>query len=209
MGLFNLFKKKNIVPKVEEKTIQKSDSNIFSNPTVENQQPTKPWVDRYYMSGYDVGEVKGYTNLMEKPRCDEEGTDALLKWERYGEIVIITGITDKNACSVEIPQTINDYKVVGIERMAFIHCNIQTITIPNMVTYIGGMSVGFTSESPFSDDEEREIRSKHPFAENWPTSPFMNKDFYLHINPKTVIIGAKNTIAEEYAVLHRLPFKAK
>lgn len=182
---------------------------FFSNPAVENQQPTKPWVDRYYMSGYDVGEVKGYTDLMEKPRCDEEGTDALLKWQRYGEIVIITGITDKNACSVEIPQTINDYKVVGIERMAFIHCNIQTITIPNMVTYIGGMSVGFTSESPFSDDEEREIRSKHPFAENRPTSPFMNKDFYLHINPKTVIIGAKNTIAEEYAVLHHLPFTAK
>ena len=37
----------------------------------------------------------------------------------------------------------------------------------------------------------------------------MNKNFYLHINPKTVIIGAKNTTAEEYAVLHHLPFKAK
>ena len=108
MGMFNSFEKKNIVPKAEENTIQNSDSNIFSDLAVENHKPMKPWVDRYYMSGFDVGEVKGYTDLIEKPRCDEEGTAALLKWARYGDFIIITGITDKNAQSVEIPQTIND-----------------------------------------------------------------------------------------------------
>ena len=209
MGLFNLFKKEKAATNAEEKTIQKSNSNIFSNPAVESHRPTKPWVDRYYMSGYDVGEVKGYTDLMEKPRCDEEGTTALLKWNRYGDIVIITGITDKNAQSVEIPKSINNYNVVGIDRMAFLYCNIQTLTIPETITYIGGMAVGFTSKSSFSDEENRQIREMHPFAENWPTSPFMNKDFYLHIHPKTVIIGTENTTAEKYAVSHQLPFSAR
>ena len=209
MGLFNLFKKNNVVPKAEEKTVQKTSSNTFFNPAVESHQPTKPWVDRYYMSGYDVGEVKGYTDLMEKPSCDEEGTEAPLKWERYGDFVIITGVTDKNAQSVEIPDAINGYTVIGIERMALLYCNIQTITIPDTITYIGGMAVGFTSKSPFSDEEERQIRAMKPFAENWPTSPFMNKNFYLHINPKTVIIGAKNSIAEKYAASHYLPFSVR
>ena len=90
MGLFNLFKKKNIAPKAEEKPIQQFNSNTFYNPAVASHQPAKPWVDRYYMSGYDVGEVKGYTDLMEKPRREEEGTYALLKCARYGNIVIIT-----------------------------------------------------------------------------------------------------------------------
>ena len=205
MGLLKLIKKE----KHRHQGEKKSNSDVFSNPAVEIHQPTKPWVDRYYMSGYDVGEVKGYTNLTEKPRCDEEGIDVLLKWARYGDFVIITGITDKNAQSVDIPEVINGYTVIGIERMAFIYCNIQTITIPDTVTYIGGMAVGFTSKSPFSDEEERQIRAMHPFAENWPTSPLMNKDFYLHINPKPVIIGAENTTAEKYAVSHQLPFSAR
>ena len=93
--------------------------------------------------------------------------------------------------------------------MALLYCNIQTITIPDTITYIGGMAVGFTSKSPFSDEEERQIRAMQPFAENWPTSPFMNKDFYLHINPKTVIIGAKNSIAEKYAASHYIPFSVR
>lgn len=207
MGIFGLFKKKSIATNEEETPNRKT--NTFSNPAVERHQPTKPWVDRYYMSDYDVGEIKGYTDLIEKPGCDEEGINPPLKWARYGDNVIITGITDKNVSSIEIPQAINYYNVVGIERMAFIHCNIMTIAIPDTVTYIGGMAIGFTSKSPFSDEEECQIRAMHPFAENWPTSPFMNKDFYLHINPKTVIIGSENTIAEKYAVSHHLPFSAK
>lgn len=52
-------RRKTLFQKRKEKTIQKSNSNISSNPAVESHRPTKPWVDRYYMSGYDVGEVKG------------------------------------------------------------------------------------------------------------------------------------------------------
>lgn len=206
-----MFKKKAANPQAMQKQQADTMVNATTIKPTENKEPpvdNRPWVDKYYMPGYDVGEVKGYTDLIEKPRCDEEGTAALLKWERYGDIVIITGITDRNEQSVKIPLTINDYNVVGIERRAFIHCNIHTITIPDTITYIGGMAVGFTSKSPFSDDEERKIRAIHPFAENWPTSPFMNKEFFLHINPKTVIIGTENTIAEKYAVLHHLPFSA-
>ena len=123
MGMFDIFKKKAKVPRAEGK---KSDSNVFENPAVEQHQAARPWVDRHYMSGYDVGGIKGYTDLMEKPRCDEVGKDALFKWVRYGQIVIITNLLDKNAAIVVIPRSINGYPVVGIERLAFLSCNIQS-----------------------------------------------------------------------------------
>ena len=58
-------------------------------------------------------------------------------------------------------------------------------------------------------EEEREIRAKHPFAENWPTSSFMYKEFFLHSKPKTNIIGIINTAAEKYAISHHLPFSTR
>lgn len=117
--------------------------------------------------------------LPEKPQCDEEGTFDILKWRRYGNIIIISGLTIKEIETVSIPQTINGYTVTGIERMAFLHCKIQSIIISETVKYIGVMAIGFTSKSPFSVDEEREIKALDPFAENWPTSILINKDYFL------------------------------
>lgn len=211
MGLFDLFKKKKVNTHPAQK--QNEGNNIplnNTNPTVkEESHPAKPWLDRYYMSGYDVGQIEGYTDLSNQPRCDEEGTENTLKWERYGTNIIITGLTNRGAQSIEIPQTINGYTVAGIARMAFLDCQIRTIVIPSSVEYIGGMAAGFVSRSVFSDDEEREIRTMKPFAHNWPTSTFMNKEYFLHIDPKTIIIGSQNTIAEKYAISHHLPFSHK
>ncbi len=182
MGLFDSYKKKSA--------------------TVDN----RPWVDKHYMPGYDVGEIIGYTDLPDKPPCDEEGTQGILKWNRYGDIIVITDLTTKRIGTVNIPKTINGYTVAGIGRMAFLHCRIRSIIIPETVEYIGGMAIGFTCESPFTDDEERKMREQKPFAENWPTSPFMYKEFFVHSKPKTTIIGTINTTAEKYATVHHLPF---
>lgn len=184
MGLFDVFKKK-------------------TAPSVDN----RPWVDKYSMSGYDVGEIKGYTDLPDEPRCDEEGTQGALKWSRYGDIIIITGLTNKEIKTVNIPQTINGYIVAGIKRMAFMDCEIQFIIIPETVEYIGGMAVGFISKSVFSDDQERAIWKQKPFAENRPTSTLMdNKVYFLRRKPETTIASKTNTVAEKYAISHRLTF---
>lgn len=210
MGLFDIFKKKTtIFPNIQK---QERENTVANAPVIktteEKKEPfvdNRPWVDKYYMRGYDVGEIKGYTDLPEKPSCDEEGIQDVLKWSRYGNIIIITGLSNKEMNTVNIPQTINGYTVAGIERMAFLNYKIQSIIIPETVEYIGGMAVGFVSRSAFSDDEEREIREQKPFAENWPTSPFMNKEFFVHSKPKTRIFCKGGTKAAYYSISHKLP----
>lgn len=192
MGIFGFLKKKKV--------------QIRDITTTDNIQPDKTWLDRSYMSGYDVGQIEGYTDLSDEPKSDEGGIENLLKWERYQNQIIVTGIREKKLHSIEIPETINGYVVRGIKRMAFMDCQIQSITIPDSVEYIGGMAVGFVSQCVFNDDGEREVRAMHPFVENQPTSTFMNKEFFLHSIPKTKIIGGRNAIAEKYALTHHLPY---
>lgn len=168
--------------------------------------PNRSWLTTYYMAGYDVGELKGFTDLPDKPRCDEEGTQGALKWKRYGSAVTVAGLADKTVETIDIPATINGHVVAGVERMAFLHCSVQSIRIPETVLYIGGMAVGFTSRSAFSDEQERELRAQSPFAENLPTSVFMSKEYFFHIDPKPKVIGKAGTAAERYAKRHRLLF---
>lgn len=207
MGLFNIFMKKATTQREQKQQNATVKSTVVKTTAEKEKAPVdnRTWLDKYYMRGYDVGEIKGYTDLPERPRCDEEGTQDILQWSRYGNIIIITGLTIQEIENVSIPQTINGYTVAGIERMAFLHCKIRSIIIPENVGYIGGMAIGFTSKSPFSDDEEREIRALNPFAENWPTSPFMDKVFFVHQTPKTRIFCKGGTKAAYYSVMHKLP----
>ena len=195
MGLFDFFKKK---------TKKLSTSNL----TKQDEQPAdnRAWLEKYYMPGYDVGEIKGYTDLPERPRCDEEGIHDILEWCRYRNIIIITGLTVKEIDNLTIPQTIQEYTVAGIDRMAFLHCKINTVVIPDTVQFIGGMAIGFTSVSAYSDEEERKIRAQKPFAESWPRSTLVDKSYFLHTETKTTIMGKCNTIAEKYSAVHHLQF---
>ena len=174
------------------------------------------WIEDSEWGYYGVGEIKGYTDLQKRPSPDEAGFDYILRWERYQDIIIITGfkfdmvwaIGNSIIRSPIIPKTIKGYKVAGIKQMAFINCNVHSITIPDSIEYIGGMAVGFNRKSVFSKEEEDYYRSMNPYTENYPHSVFENKEFFLYNTPKTIIIGSPNSIAKKYASEHGLPFKA-
>lgn len=165
------------------------------------------WRKQHYLSKYDVGNMKTY--LTEQyPQADESSESDGFRWKRYGQDVVLIAYTQSEAI-VCIPKTIKGYAVKGISETAFLNKQITDIYIPHTIEYIGAVAIGFVSETPYTEEEEKCIAQKQPFAHNCPTNTLQDLVFYLHSTPKTVVHGNIGSVAEEYARIHNLPFSSE
>jgi len=165
------------------------------------------WVFDSYMNHTHVGSIDGYTNLAEHPLPTETGFYQSFSWKRYDKIILITALSSNQYETISIPEKINGYRVAGIDAMAFTeNSSLKLVQIPSTIEYIGGMAIGFEGRTIFCLEQEIQAEIDGPFTRNFPTSTFMDLEYFFHHKPLVTIVAPQGSIAEEYALWHRLPF---